>query len=307
MSTNVEQLAAYAMAFEQTFADDDWSRLAPHFAADAEREVLGGGILAYHSVGREHVIGDLKRNVEDMDRRFDLRIPEVLAGPEERNGAVWMDWRLTLRRAGLPDLIVEGSHGTWHRDGVITRIEEHVSDAVGARVEAYLAKHAAALEPPPPAEPIRVGRMRSLVESYARAKSSADIPRAMAVCAESFVLDTPAFGIASRNRAETVGHLGAFFHAFPDYGVRVDGVTFGPATAACWGTARMTLAGSFVNVAATNRTAEIAFASAYDFVDDHMSREIFFIDLVSLCDGIGVAVEDMRAALAQIRGAAQAA
>ena len=307
MTSNVEQLAAYAMAFEQTFADDDWSRLASHFAPDAEREVLGGGILAYHSVGRDHVIGDLKRNVEDMDRRFDLRIPEVLAGPEERDGVVWMDWRLTLRRAGLPDLIVEGSHGTWHRDGVITRIEEHVSDAVGARVEAYLAKHADALAPAPPGEPIRIGRMRSLVESYARAKSSADVAGAMAVCAESFVLDTPAFGIASRSREETGGHLGAFFHAFPDYGVRVDGVTFGAATAACWGTARMTLAGDFLNVAATHRTAEIAFASAYDFVDGRLGREIFFIDLASLCDGLGVSIDAMRAALAQIRSAAQAA
>ena len=54
----------------------------PHFAPDAEREVLGGGPLALHSVGRDAVIGDLKRNVEDMDRRFDLRIPEIVAGPE---------------------------------------------------------------------------------------------------------------------------------------------------------------------------------------------------------------------------------
>ena len=72
--------------------------------------------------------------------------------------------------------------------------------------------------------------------TYARAKSRADVAGAMAVCAESFVLDTPAFGIASRNRDETVGHLGAFFHAFPDYGVTVDASTFGPAAAACWGT-----------------------------------------------------------------------
>ncbi len=304
MPTNIEQFAAYAMAFEQTFADDDWSRLAPHLASDVEHEVLGGGPLGWHAVGRDAFIADQKRNVEDMDRRFDLRIPEVTAGPDERDGVVWIDWRLTLRRAGIPDLIVAGTHGTWHGDGVITRIEEHVSAEVGERVATYLATHDAALRPAPPAEPIRVGRMRALTGAYARAKSSADVAGAMAVCAESFVLDTPAFGIASRNRDETVGHLGAFFHAFPDYGVRVTATTFGPATAACWGTARMTLKGNFLHLAPTNRTAEIPFASAYDFVDGKIGRETFFIDLAQLCDGIGVGIEDMRAALAQIRAAA---
>lgn len=304
MSTLVEELAAYAMAFEHTFADDDWQRLVPHFAPDAEREVLGGGPLAFHSVGRDAVIADLKRNVEDMDRRFDLRIPEVLAGPEERDGAVWMDWRLTLRRAGIPDLVIEGRHGTRHRDGRIVRIEERVSDAVGATVEAYLARHASALKPPPPAEPMRVGRMRSLVETYARAKSRADVAGAMAVCSESFVLDTPAFGIASRSREETAGQLHGFFHAFPDYGVTVEHGTFAPGAAACWGVARMTLKGGFLSLAATNRTAEVPFCSAFTFADDRLASERFFIDVATLCDGIGVSLDDMRAALAQIRAAA---
>jgi len=304
MPTNVEQLAAYAMAFEETFADDHWERLVPHFAPDAAREVLGGRLLAFHSVGRDEVIADLRRNVADMDRRFDLRIPEVLAGPDEHDGVVWMDWRLTLRRPSIPDLVVEGRHGTWHRDDAIVRIEEHVSDAVGERVETYLAKHAAALRPLPPTEPIRAGRMRSLVETYARAKSRADVAGALAVCHESFVLDTPSFGIASRNRADTVGHLAAFFHAFPDYGVTTEDLTFGAAAAGWWGTARMTLRGDFLDLAATNRTAEIPAFSAFEFADDRILRERFFIDVAMLCDGIGVGIDAMRGALARIRAAA---
>lgn len=304
MSTNVEQLAAYAMAFEQTFADDHWSRLEPHFAPDAEHEVLGGGPLALHSVGRTEVVADLARAVAEMDRRFDLRIPEVVAGPDERDGVVWMDWRLTLRRAGIPDLVVEGNHGTWHRDGVITRIEEHVSDAVGERVETFLARHAAALKPAPPAEPIRVGRMRALVETYARAKSRADVAGALAVCDASFGLDTPSFGIVSRNRDETAAHLAAFFHAFPDYRVATEGLTFGNAQAGWWGTARMTLAGALLGLPATGRTAEIPAFSAFTFVGDRLASERFHLDLAQLCDGIGVPVDDMRAALAQVRAAA---
>ena len=46
------------------------------------------------------------------------------------------------------------------------------------------------------------------------------------------------------------------------------------------------------------------FASAFDFVDDRIGREIFFIDLAQLCDGIGVRIADMQAALSRIRAAA---
>ena len=111
MSTDIGQFAAYAMAFEQTFADDDWSRLTPHLAPDAEHEVSAAVRSPGTPVGRAELIADQKRNVEDMDRRFDLRIPEVVAGPDVRDGVVWMDWRLTLRRAGIPDLVVEGATG----------------------------------------------------------------------------------------------------------------------------------------------------------------------------------------------------
>lgn len=305
MSNLIEELAAYAVAFEHTYRDDDWQRLAQHFTPDAEREVLGGRGLAIHSVGREHVIADLRRNVADMDRRFDERIPEILVGPVERDGAVWMDWRLTLRRAGLPDLVVEGSHGTWHRDGAITRIEERVSDDVGARVEAYLERHAARLGPPS-SEPTTDGRMRSLVESYARAKSRADAAGALALCTDAFTIDTVSFGIASRDRADTANQLAAFFQAFPDYGATVDGMAFAPGVATCWGTVRMTLQGPFLHLAPTNRTAEIPMFCAFTFADDRLASERFFFDLAQLCDGIGVPIDDVRGVLASLRAAAAA-
>jgi hypothetical protein len=81
-------------------------------------------------------------------------------------------------------------------------------------------------------------------------------------------------------------------------------LTFGDAKAGWWGTARMSLHGALLGVPATDRTAEIPAFSAFTFVDDRLASERFFIDLAQLCDGIGVAVDDMRAALAQVRAAA---
>jgi hypothetical protein len=59
-----------------------------------------------------------------------------------------------------------------------------------------------------------------------------------------------------------------------------------------------------VSLAATHRTAEIPFFSAFECADDRLTRERFFIDLAMLCDGIGVAIDDRRAALAEVRAAA---
>src|SRR6185369_11760964 len=81
-----------------------------------------------------------------------------------------------------------------------------------------------------------------LAERYAAAKSAQDVAGALAVCADEFVLDAPAFGTCSQGRAETAAQLAMFFAAFPDYGVTVDGSLAGEGTVACWGTATMTLA-----------------------------------------------------------------
>ena len=125
--------------------------------------------------------------------------------------------------------------------------------------------------------------MRSLVETYARAKSRADVAGAMAVCGEGFVLDTPSFGVASRNREETVGHLHAFFHAFPDYGVHVEQRDLRARRRRRLGHGAHDPRGNFLDLAATNRTAEVPFCSAFTFAGDRLASERFFIDL---CDAL---------------------
>ena len=50
----------YAAAFEQTYVDDDWSRLTQYFSKDASYEVLGGP-LACKISGREAIFTGLKK------------------------------------------------------------------------------------------------------------------------------------------------------------------------------------------------------------------------------------------------------
>lgn len=314
MTASIERFAQYAIAFEEVFRDDDWHRLEAFFTADAEHVVEGGGPLALHSQGRAAVIDDLRQSVDALDRRFDRRLPEIVAGPEERDGAVWMAWRLTFQRDGLPDLRIEGDHRTVYRGDAIARIEETIAPEVGPALEAYFAAHGARLHPNGGSRAERAAdahiddgtalspaRMRALVDGYARAKSRADVDGALAFCHDDFVLETVSFGVASHGKAETALHLHTFFHSFPDYDVTLEELTFGDASVGCWGSARMTMRGDVLDVRATGRTVELPVFCAFRFQDGLLASERFFFDLVTLTEGIGVPLATMQRALRAVR------
>jgi hypothetical protein len=143
----LDRFARYAIAFEQALVTDDWASVAEHFTDDAVYETFGHGILAGCAEGRRGVTERLRRSVDTLDRRFDERLPEILEGPSEREGGVWMRFALRLTRVGLPDLRITGDHTAYFHGGRICRIEEYVPTPVGKAVDAYLAAHDAALKP----------------------------------------------------------------------------------------------------------------------------------------------------------------
>ena len=266
--TDTERFIEYALAFEKAYIDEQWDGLERFFCEDASRRAsCGGRLLDVDSHGRTEVLRELRHGVDSIDKRFDERLPEVLVGPVERDGAVWMDWRLTLRRNGLPDLLIEGDHGTFFRDGRIVRIEEQLAPGVAERVERYFAEHEPELERdlsvrangaraiPASQSP---ESMRQLVEVYAAAKSRADVDAALAVCSESFRLETVSFGIAAEGKEEARIHLEAFFSAFPDYGVELDGISFGDGVVGCWGNATMTMKGGILGTEPTGLARDVA-------------------------------------------------
>jgi steroid delta-isomerase-like uncharacterized protein len=145
--------------------------------------------------------------------------------------------------------------------------------------------------------------LTALAERYAAAKSAQDVAGALAVCSDDFVLDAPAFGTRSQGRAETAAQLALFFAAFPDYGVTVDGILAGDGTVACWGTATMTLAGGFLDIAPTGRTARIPFVSVFTGANGRLTSEIFHFDLAALCTQLGLSTDRMIASLAALHAA----
>lgn len=298
----LERFAHYAMAFEQAFVSDDWAPVAEHFSADAVYETFGDGPLVGRAEGRDAVIERLKRGVDGLDRRFDERVPEILEGPSERDGGVWMRFGVTFKRAGLPDLYVSGDHTTYFHAERICRIEEYVPVAVGRTADAYFAAHASALKPSSVVLPTSASTMRRLVAAYAAAKSRQDIDAALSLCSDDFELETVALGTRAMGSEMARLHLGLFFRAFPDYRVTLEGDAAGAGALTAWGRARLTFAGPIAEMPPTGRTAELPIFCVFTFRGDRIQSERFFFDFATLCEQTQMPLEPVRAATAALRG-----
>jgi hypothetical protein len=146
----IERFARYATAFETAVDTDDWSAVEPYFTEDAEYETLGEPPFNQRSQGRKNVMEHLKRSLDSFDRRFDVREnPEMLEGPELRDGAVWFRWRVTYRVADAPPFPFEGEETAHFEGDRIRRLEDRFAPDTGARLATWMAEHGSKLKPPP--------------------------------------------------------------------------------------------------------------------------------------------------------------
>lgn len=297
----------YAQAFELAWLSDDWSGVADCFTDDAEYVVHDGGPFGGGGTGRDGVVAALRDSTRGVDRRFDVRIPEILAGPVRRADGVWVRYALELRRAGLPELRFTGTSVATVTGGRIRRLLDTPEPGTGMRAAAFVVEHDARLRPAgaPLATELATHDVRdlehavqrSLVRCYGAAKSQQDVEAALAICSDDFVLDTPAFGTTARGKEEARAQLGLFFTAFPDYRVELEGIAADGRSVACWGTAHLTFAGPLLELRPTGRTATLPFASIFACDPSAVRAERFHVDLATLCAQIGVPLPEMTAVL----------
>lgn len=314
-TSDLARFFGYVQAFELAWLTDDWSQLGDHFTADARYASPGAGPFGEGGTGRDGVVAALRASTHDMDRRFDVRIPEILAGSVVREDGVWMRYALTLRRAGLPELRMTGDHVVKYRDGRIAELLDTPEAGAGERAAAYLREHGARLRPagaplaadaaPHDLRDLELAVRRSLVRCYGAAKSQQDVEAALAICSQDFVLDCPPFGTIVRGKDEARPQLELFFAAFPDYGVTVEGMSAEGDSVACWGDVHLTFAGPLLDLAPTGRAARLPFVSVFACDSTALRGERFFFDLATLCRQIGVPVESVQRALGGLVAAEQ--
>jgi hypothetical protein len=144
MSTPKQCFYDYAVAFEQTYVDDDWSRLEPFFAADAVYEVRGEGFTSKIS-GRAQVLRGLKKSVDGFDRHCTRHV-ELTGEPEAEGDTVTAPWRATYDHAGAPTLVFDGTSIATVRDGRIVHLVDEYAPAEAAKVAAWIKEHGAGLD-----------------------------------------------------------------------------------------------------------------------------------------------------------------
>lgn len=146
--TALDRVMAYAAAFEETYRDDDWSRLEPHFADDAVYEVVGGP-LSCTLTGPKAILRGMKKSVDGLDRRLDTRSIELTDGPhaDPAGDRVEIGWKASYERAGAPDLVFAGRSTATVADDRILRLVDTYDDDDVANITAWLAAHGQDLDP----------------------------------------------------------------------------------------------------------------------------------------------------------------
>lgn len=139
--TALQQFIAYATAFEQTYDDDDWSRIEPFFAPDAVYEVQGS-VLGCRLEGRPAILAGLKKSLDGFDRRFAKRTLDVVDGPHEQGDTVTIGWTATYAVPGATSLLLRGRSTVSVRDGKVVRLVDAYPDGMDEEVAGWLARHA---------------------------------------------------------------------------------------------------------------------------------------------------------------------
>lgn len=131
----VQRFLEYAEAFEETYADDDWSRLEPFFTDDASYQ-FGDERAA----GRPAMLEMLRSSVNGLDRQMDSRSADF-AAPTVDGDTVHMDWKVTYTKAGCPDLVISGHETAAFEGDRIAALRDVMTPEAEAAIGTWMAEH----------------------------------------------------------------------------------------------------------------------------------------------------------------------
>ena len=139
--SKIPRFAAYAAAFEKSYASDDWSLVEPFFTEDAVYEIDVGPPLGGRFEGRAAILAYFGDILDRFDRRFASRELALLEGPRETADSVWIRGSATYRAPGVPEFTLELEETVRFDGERICRLEDHYEPEMERALADYLKAH----------------------------------------------------------------------------------------------------------------------------------------------------------------------
>ena len=139
--SNAARFLEYADAFELAFESDDWAVVAKYFAPDAEYVAIDGA----RAVGTDQIVEAFRTSVDSIDRRFDERIVKSLDPQLREDGSLFMNWEITFKKTGAPDLRVVGTGEATYEGHRISKLVDQLDDEASERMAAWMNDHGSKL------------------------------------------------------------------------------------------------------------------------------------------------------------------
>ncbi len=136
-----ERFQAYAEAFEETYKDDDWTRIEPFFTEDAVYEAAP----EEDARGREAVLAKLKGAIDSFDRQMDSRTPDFET-PTVDGDTLRMNWKVTFTKTGCQDLVISGVETAVFEGDRIALLRDEFDPAAETEMGEWMAANGAKLQ-----------------------------------------------------------------------------------------------------------------------------------------------------------------
>jgi hypothetical protein len=143
---NLNHFLEYAGAFEQSYADDEWTRLYGYFTDDAVYRVVSDS-FGCELQGPEAIFRGMQKSLNGFDRRFATRRIDLTSGPEVDGDEIRIAWNVTYTLDGAEPFVLEGRSRARYRDGRIAELEDSYDPSVTETALAWQAANGVAFDP----------------------------------------------------------------------------------------------------------------------------------------------------------------
>ena len=143
--SNIQRFAAYAADFEESYVDDDWSRVEAHFAENAVYEIGLPLLGMERAEGLTAIIAWFKDVLDRFDRHFSSRELTLVEGPREEGDTVWISGYATYAADGVPPFELRLDESIRFENGLIVHLQDHYKPEMVEQTLSYVLEHAKTL------------------------------------------------------------------------------------------------------------------------------------------------------------------